>query len=158
MQRTTQLIGKKIETIGKQAADATREQRFCLFRRVDRVTQYRNIVCRRFGDDFVADQVGGAAGDGLFVADRLALDLRRDTELRVALIEHLERLGDTRVSTTILKDGKRAIGTKMTNQQVLDTVLTQGGTFEAEIKLLGRDYFTVYWPIRDPQGKISGMF
>ncbi|MGE4553841.1 MAG: cache domain-containing protein, partial [Desulfovibrionaceae bacterium] len=65
---------------------------------------------------------------------------------------------DTRISTTIMKDGKRAVGTKMDNPTVLDTVLVQGKTFKARNTILGVDYDTLYWPIIDAGGKISGMY
>ena len=65
---------------------------------------------------------------------------------------------DTRASTTIIKDGKRAVGTKMDNPKVLDTVLTQGKTFKARNTILGIDYDTLYWPIIDAGGKIAGMY
>ncbi len=66
--------------------------------------------------------------------------------------------GDTRVATTIMTGGKRAVGTKMDNQRVLDTVLAKGEIFLNVNKILGRNYDTAYWPIKDVDGKIVGMF
>jgi methyl-accepting chemotaxis protein len=65
---------------------------------------------------------------------------------------------DMRVSTTILKDGQRAVGTKMDNSQVLDTVLAKGQIFHNENKIMNRMYDTVYWPLQGADGKIAGMF
>jgi methyl-accepting chemotaxis protein len=65
---------------------------------------------------------------------------------------------DMRVSTTILKDGQRAIGTKMDNPQVVETVLKKGQIFHNENKIMDRKYDTVYWPLRGADGKIAGMF
>jgi methyl-accepting chemotaxis protein len=65
--------------------------------------------------------------------------------------------GDTRASTTIVKEGKRAVGTKMDNPQVIETVLQQGKTFHNINRILGREYNAVYWPLRDLEGKIAGM-
>jgi len=65
--------------------------------------------------------------------------------------------GDTRVSTTIIKDGQRAVGTKMDNSKVIETVLEQGKTYHNVNTILGREYNTVYWPLRDLNGKIAGM-
>jgi methyl-accepting chemotaxis protein len=65
--------------------------------------------------------------------------------------------GDTRVSTTIVKDGRRAIGTKMDNPGVLEAVLRQGKSFNNINWILGREYNTAYWPLRDLEGKIAGM-
>ena len=66
--------------------------------------------------------------------------------------------GDTRVATTILKEGKRAVGTSLDNREVLDRVLTKGESFHGQIKLFGQPYNTVYWPIQDPSGANTGMF
>ncbi|MFW5488792.1 MAG: methyl-accepting chemotaxis protein [Desulfovibrio sp.] len=65
--------------------------------------------------------------------------------------------GDTRAMTTIVKNGKRAIGTKMSNPEVVETVLLKGKAFLARNNILGRDYQTAYWPIRT-HGKIVGMW
>lgn len=64
---------------------------------------------------------------------------------------------DTRIATTILKDGIRAVGTKMDNPQIIETVLKKGEMFLNVNKILGKNYDTVYWPIRDASNKITGM-
>jgi methyl-accepting chemotaxis protein len=66
--------------------------------------------------------------------------------------------GDTRAATTIMKDGKRAIGTRMDNPQVIETVLKKGEMFLNVNKILGKNYDTAYWPLKDVEGKIVGMF
>ncbi|PKN08748.1 MAG: chemotaxis protein [Deltaproteobacteria bacterium HGW-Deltaproteobacteria-8] len=66
--------------------------------------------------------------------------------------------GDTRASTTILKDGKRVVGTKMDNPKVLETVLQKGEIFLSQNTILGKNYETAYWPLKDGTGKIQGMF
>jgi methyl-accepting chemotaxis protein len=65
---------------------------------------------------------------------------------------------DTRLTTTIMRDGKRVVGTKMENPAVIDAVLNRGGEFVAANVIAGKAYQTAYWPIRDPNGKVSGMF
>jgi methyl-accepting chemotaxis protein len=65
---------------------------------------------------------------------------------------------DTRASTTILKDGQRATGTKMDNPEVIETVLKKGEKFHKVNNILGKDYDTLYWPILLADGKIGGMF
>ncbi len=64
---------------------------------------------------------------------------------------------DTRVSTTLVKDGKRLIGTKMDNPQVIDTVLRKGQKFIRENRIMGKDYHTAYWPVVCADGKVGGM-
>ena len=66
--------------------------------------------------------------------------------------------GDTEISSTIMKDGKRAVGTKMDNPQVIETVLKKGELFFNVNKIMGKTYDTGYWPLKDVDGKIVGMF
>ncbi|HEU6437088.1 MAG TPA: methyl-accepting chemotaxis protein [Nitratidesulfovibrio sp.] len=80
-------------------------------------------------------------------------DVKSFTGLEVTVFK-----GDTRVMTTIVRDGKRAIGTRMDNPRVLETVFTAGKTFLARNQILGSDYETAYWPIRDMEGKTIGMW
>jgi methyl-accepting chemotaxis protein len=65
---------------------------------------------------------------------------------------------DERVSTTLEKDGKRLVGTKMDNQKVIETVLRNGQTFLNRNRIIGKNYDTAYWPIVGADGKIAGMF
>jgi sensor histidine kinase regulating citrate/malate metabolism len=65
--------------------------------------------------------------------------------------------GDTRATTTIIKDGQRAVGTKMDNPKVLDTVLAKGQQFLDINTILGKEYDTAYWPLKDHTGKVAGM-
>ncbi|MFT3870199.1 MAG: methyl-accepting chemotaxis protein [Nibricoccus sp.] len=65
-------------------------------------------------------------------------------------------IGDTQASTTIMRDGRRAIGTRVANPEVEDIVLGQGSEFHT-INRIGRDrYSSVYWPIEAQNGK--GMY
>ncbi len=65
---------------------------------------------------------------------------------------------ETRLTTTIMKDGKRVVGTKMDNPKVIDAVLTKGVEFFSTNVILGNPYQSAYWPIKAPDGKISGMY
>lgn len=65
---------------------------------------------------------------------------------------------DVRVSTTIKNNGSRAIGTKMDNPKVLQTVLREGKTFNSRNIILGGEFLTSYWPLKDIQGNVVGMF
>ncbi len=64
---------------------------------------------------------------------------------------------DERVTTTLEKDGKRLIGTKMDNPQVIDIVLRKGQKFLHENTIAGHAYNTAYWPLIGADGKIAGM-
>jgi methyl-accepting chemotaxis protein len=65
--------------------------------------------------------------------------------------------GDTRVCTTLTRDGHRVIGTKMDNPAVIETVLRKGQRFLLRNTIMGKDYQTAYWPIQTADGKIGGM-
>lgn len=66
--------------------------------------------------------------------------------------------GDERVSTTLEREGKRLVGTKMDNPKVIETVLQKGQQFLNRNKIAGKNYNTAYWPIVGIDGKIAGMF
>ena len=65
-------------------------------------------------------------------------------------------MGDTRVSTNVLKpDGSRAVGSRLEGP-ALETVIRQGQKYRGEADVLGVRYFTAYDPIRNAQGETIG--
>jgi len=65
-------------------------------------------------------------------------------------------MGDTRVSTNILKaDGTRAIGTKLTGP-AYDAVVTEGKPYRGEAMILDASYLTAYDPIKNSKGEVVG--
>jgi len=102
----------------------------------------------------VDGQVLGSVSIGISLStDDFVDSIKAYTGLEVTVFEK-----DTRVATTIMRDGKRAIGTKMDNPEVLRTVLEKGDVFLNTNVILGRRYQTAYWPIRDPAGQVAGMW
>ncbi len=78
-------------------------------------------------------------------------------------------IGDTRVATTLLPSGdfEQADGSsgasvvleqKMTDQEILDTVLVQGKTYEGQYVFGGVPYYSVHFPIADNSGTVIGFF
>lgn len=65
-------------------------------------------------------------------------------------------LHDTRVATNVMRDGKRAVGTKAA-ANVVETVLDKGVPFNGEAEVAGVKYQTAYAPIKDINGKVIGM-
>jgi methyl-accepting chemotaxis protein len=99
-------------------------------------------------------KVIGAVALGMELSGEAHVDeIKALTGLEVTIFED-----DTRISTTVMKDGKRAVGTKMDNPKVLETVLQKGEMFLSQNKILGKNYETAYWPLKDGAGKIRGMF
>lgn len=65
-------------------------------------------------------------------------------------------LGDTRVATTMVKDGQRDVGTKL-NEKISTHVLQQGQFDIDKGTIMGQDYVTVYMPLMGPNDKPVGI-
>ncbi|MDR3641300.1 MAG: methyl-accepting chemotaxis protein [Humidesulfovibrio sp.] len=86
-------------------------------------------------------------------SERFVDQIKKNLGLECTLFQN-----DTRISTTIIKNGKRAVGTKMDNPAVLEAVIQKGQRFIGNNVILGVAYNTAYWPIRDANDKVAGMF
>jgi two-component system NtrC family sensor kinase len=81
------------------------------------------------------------------------------------LVDHIQAIagvdtvtvffGDLRVSTNVLEDGKRAIGTRV-SEAVFDTVLTKGEPFTGVAYVVNEWFITRYVPLRDHLGRVIG--
>ncbi len=67
-------------------------------------------------------------------------------------------LDDMRMTTTILRDGKPAVGTPLNNPSIYGDVIGQSKTVVSENVILGKEYDTIYWPWQDHAGKNAGIF
>lgn len=65
--------------------------------------------------------------------------------------------GDTRVATNVKIDGKRAVGTKV-SEEVANVVLKEGKNFYGEALVAGSWYQTAYMPIKNAAGDTIGIF
>lgn len=66
-------------------------------------------------------------------------------------------MGDTRVSTNVLKDdGSRAIDTKLLGP-AYDAVIKEGKPYRGETTILNVPYFTAYDPIKNNKGEVIGV-
>lgn len=63
--------------------------------------------------------------------------------------------GDTRVYTSLIQNGQRAIGTKMVDK-VKDQVLVEGQHYVGRVELMEEEFIGSYKPIRDGNGQIIG--
>ncbi|MDD3012845.1 MAG: methyl-accepting chemotaxis protein [Candidatus Gastranaerophilales bacterium] len=63
---------------------------------------------------------------------------------------------DLRISTTVQKAGKRAVGTLL-SEKVVDKVLIGNSSFEGEAMVVGRPYLSYYVPIKNITGKTIGV-
>lgn len=64
--------------------------------------------------------------------------------------------GDERAYTTIMQNGQRAVGTKL-SAELSDIVLKQGQPYVGNAQILGVDHLGSYVPTRDENGKINGL-
>lgn len=65
--------------------------------------------------------------------------------------------GDTRISTNIIENGERSVGTKV-SEQVGDMVLTQKQMFTGIADVLGHEHGAVYAPIMNSAGDVVGVW
>lgn len=65
--------------------------------------------------------------------------------------------GDTRVATNVLKEGRRAVGTRVA-PEVAQTVLKEGRTYFGEADVAGIRSQTAYQPIKNSKGEIIGIW
>ena len=100
-------------------------------------------------------KIVGSVSIGTSLVTRAYLDwLKKLSGVNVTIFK-----GDTRVMTTImLQDGKRAIGTKLQSPEILKAVLERGETVYSHNNILGIDYNSAYWPVKDANDKIVGMW
>lgn len=64
--------------------------------------------------------------------------------------------GDERVYTTIQQDGKRAVGTKL-SEELSEIVLERGQSYVGNASILGVEHVCSYVPTKDESGKIDGL-
>ena len=97
--------------------------------------------------------VGAIAFGEAFQKHAFVDEVNRLTGFDMTIFEKKKRL-----STTIVRDGKRAVDTDIENSDIVATVLERGRSYTADANILGHAYKTVYWPIRDSIGVIHGMW
>lgn len=65
-------------------------------------------------------------------------------------------LKDIRINTTVEKNGERQVGTKL-NEKVSNIVITQKQIYTGTADILGNPFYTIYKPILDDKGEVSGI-
>jgi len=65
--------------------------------------------------------------------------------------------GDERISTTIINDGERAVGTKL-DSKIADTVINKKQLYTGKAKIFNKNYITAYYPILSKDGNtVTGI-
>ncbi|WP_026692779.1 methyl-accepting chemotaxis protein [Peribacillus kribbensis] len=65
-------------------------------------------------------------------------------------------LGDTRIATNVMVNGKRAIGTQA-SAEVVNKVLKNGAYYYGEANVAGNIYQTAYMPLKSSSGQVIGI-
>jgi len=78
-----------------------------------------------------------------------------DALKKISGCEYTVFLGDTRINTTVTKDGKRQTGTKMSST-VKDTVITNKKSYVGKADILGVTHMASYQPILGADGNVVG--
>ncbi|HEY1405783.1 MAG TPA: cache domain-containing protein, partial [Spirochaetota bacterium] len=89
----------------------------------------------------------------VFAADKFVDSVKELTGCEATVFS-----GDTRVNTTLIRNGERLVGTKMEHKEILDKVLGKGEPYYSQATILGKLYYTAYLPIKDVNQTTSGMF
>ncbi|MDS1030516.1 methyl-accepting chemotaxis protein [Bacillota bacterium LX-D] len=97
--------------------------------------------------------VGAISTGYVFSSESFVDDLKKTLNCEVTIFK-----GNERVETTLMKNGKRLNGTKLTDPEVNKKVLKEGKRYNLTINLFGKPYSAVYIPIFDVNQKIAGMF
>ena len=67
--------------------------------------------------------------------------------------------GNIRVSTTVRNDkGERLIGIPVDDPSILQTVLSNQKAYSTKSVIGGNNFLTAYWPLKNSEGSVSGMF
>lgn len=63
-----------------------------------------------------------------------------------------------RISTNVIKDGNRAVGTMLAPDGPVKAKIVAGEAFYGEVDILGSNYYTGYEPIKTAEGDIIGIY
>ncbi|MBU3961242.1 MAG: methyl-accepting chemotaxis protein [Alphaproteobacteria bacterium] len=140
-------------TLTETAARATEMEMLALAQHsLDNNLQILQTELRQRGDPQVRDGVL-YYGETRINDDIAIVDTVREKAGGTATIF----LGDLRIATNVTKpDGSRAVGTRLTAETVIETVLRQGKAFRGEAEILGEAYYTIYEPILS-DGRVVGI-
>ena len=102
----------------------------------------------------LGDKVVGSVNVGISLTNPRFVDaLKSILQMEVTIFRDTERM-----MTTISNQGKRAVGTKVTDPVVIEQVLRKGNVYQGSTRILDIPYNTVYWPIKGMDGSVLGMY
>ena len=97
---------------------------------------------------------GGVVALGMDLASPEFVDpIKRNFNVECTLFA-----GDERVATTVMNGDRRAVGTRLVNQAIVNGVLRDGATYIDKNTIMNNSYDAIYWPMKDSAGHTVGMF
>lgn len=122
-------------------------------------------VCVVILDSLITNMLEERCVSGTNVLSQVYAKVSDEDDMNEVLDDLKERMGceftvcegDTWTFTTVTQNGKRVAGTKLSSQ-VSATVLQEGKSFVGEADIGGTKYLCSYVPLKDENGKISGVF
>ncbi len=97
---------------------------------------------------FIDKELVGA----LMIGDALKTNNLVDKIKTLANIDMTVFDGDTRISTTILQNNQRAIGTRLDNYDHIINMVTKESAYNGDVDILGIPYKSIYWPLFNNNG------
>lgn len=96
---------------------------------------------------------GGAAVSGMYLTETSWIDaVKEQSTAEITIIG-----GKTRIATTIVNNGQRAVGTTIPDEPA-KIVVDGGNTFEDTIDILGQRHYVFYRPMFDINNKVVGAY
>lgn len=122
-------------------------------------------ICVVILDSLITNMLEERCVSGTNVLSQVYAKVSDEDDMNEVLDDLKERMGceftvcegDTWTFTTVTQNGKRVAGTKLSSQ-VSATVLQEGKSFVGEADIGGTKYLCSYVPLKDEDGKISGVF
>ncbi len=157
MNKIQQTKGKKYRRIGKKVGNMVVIMQVVsvIFAVTMCVTMFRSLTTKMLKD---------RCTDGTNMLAYLLQQTDEDTDMNQLLDGLKSRMdceftifeGDTRAYTTVIQDGKRVVGTKLSSG-LSSTILQQGQTYLGKATILDEEYLCSYVPTRDADGKVDGL-
>ena len=157
MKKIQRANGKKYKRIGQKVGNMVVIMQIVsvIFAVTMCVTMFRSLTTKMLKD---------RCTDGTNMLAYLLEQTTEDTDIDQLLDGLKSRMGceftifegDTRAYTTVIQDGKRVVGTKLSSS-LSSTVLQQGQTYLGKATILNEEYLCSYVPTRGADGKVDGL-
>lgn len=94
----------------------------------------------------------------LMVGDSMQNNVFVDRIKRITNVDMTVFDNDTRISTTILQNGQRAVGTRLENYDHIVNIIDRYGVYNDDVGILGIQYKAIYWPLINNDGERLGLW